>query len=63
MSLLSVQPMQLSALFPPTPAAETAGSIAFNAPETAGSIASSFSGSSSLCGSSSGGGSSFNAVA
>ena len=62
MSLLSIQPMQ-PALFPPPPAAETAGSIAFSAPETAGSIASSFSGGMSMGGSSSGGGATFNAVA
>lgn len=60
MSLLAVKPMQQSALFPPPPAAETAGSIAFNAAETAGSVAFSSGGCSSSGGSS---GSSFNAVA
>ena len=61
MSLLSIQPMHQSAIFPPQPpVAETAGAIAFNASETAGSVA--FSGG-SLSGGSSGGGCSFNAIA
>lgn len=62
MSLLSIPPMQQSALFPPASVAETAGSIAFNAAETAGPVA--FSGGSSSGGSSCGSsGGSFNAVA
>lgn len=62
MSLLSIQPMQQSALFPPPQAVEAAGSFACNQPaEGAGSIA--FSSGASMGGSSSGGGATFNAVA
>ena len=64
MSLLSIPPVQQSALFPPPQAVEAAGSFACSQPaEGAGSIASSFSSGMSMGGSSSGGGATFNAVA